>query len=226
MANHLDLEEQEQIDQLKHFWNTWGTVISSILVVVFGSVALWNGYNFWQSREALQASALLNAVQNSKQIDDKARLEQAFVDIRSKYASTTQAAQSGLVAAKFEIEKNNPDAVQADLEWIAAHASDEGYKAIAQLRLASLLIEKKSYELAMKHLAGKFPVQFDAVVADRKGDVFSLQNKKQEAIAEYLQAYAKIIDRENYRRLLEVKLNALGVAPDTLVDLKLVGVNN
>lgn len=226
MANHLDLEEQEQIDQLKHFWNTWGTVISSILVVVFGSVALWNGYNFWQSREALQASALLDAVQNSKQIDDKARLEQAFVDIRSKYASTTQAAQSGLVAAKFEIEKNNPDAVQADLEWIAAHASDEGYKAIAQLRLASLLIEKKSYELAMKHLAGKFPVEFDAVVADRKGDVFSLQNKKQEAIAEYLQAYAKIIDRENYRRLLEVKLNALGVAPNTLVDLKLVGVNN
>ena len=24
MAKHLDLEEQEQIDALKHFWNTWG----------------------------------------------------------------------------------------------------------------------------------------------------------------------------------------------------------
>ena len=23
--NHLDLEEQEQLDQIKHFWNTWGT---------------------------------------------------------------------------------------------------------------------------------------------------------------------------------------------------------
>lgn len=226
MANHLDIEEQEQIDQLKHFWNTWGTIISSVLVVVFGSVALWNGYNFWKSREALQASALLDAVQNSKQIDDKARLEQAFIDIRSKYASTTQAGQSGLVAAKFGIEKNNPDTVQADLEWIANNASDDGYKTIAQLRLASLLIEKKSYELAIKHLSGKFPLEFDAVVADRKGDILSLQNKKQEAIVEYSQAYAKITDRENYRRLLEVKLNALGVDPKNLVGLKLVGVNN
>src|SRR5256885_5645964 len=28
MANHFDLEEQEQIEQLKHFWNTWGTLIT------------------------------------------------------------------------------------------------------------------------------------------------------------------------------------------------------
>ncbi len=226
MANHLDLEEQEQIDQLKHFWNTWGAIISSILVVVFGSVALWNGYNFWQSREALQASALLDAVQNSKKIDDKARLEQAFVDISSKYTSTTQAGQSGFVATKFKITKNDLDAAQADLDWISNHASDEGYKAIAQLRLVSILIEKKSYDLAIAKLSGKFPLEFDAVIADRKGDVLLLQNKKQEAIAEYLQAYAKTVDRENYKRLLEVKLNALGVAAETLPNLKLAGVTN
>ena len=62
MANHLDLEEQEQLDQLKHFWNNWGTIISFVLVVVFGSVAAWNGYQFWQNREALHAASLLNAI--------------------------------------------------------------------------------------------------------------------------------------------------------------------
>ena len=40
MATHLDLEEQEQLDQLKHFWNQWGTPITSVLVVVLGSFAV------------------------------------------------------------------------------------------------------------------------------------------------------------------------------------------
>ena len=62
MANHLDLEEQEQLDQLKHFWNTWGTLISSVVLVVAGSAAAWNGYQYWQNRQATQAAALFDAV--------------------------------------------------------------------------------------------------------------------------------------------------------------------
>ena len=223
MASHLDLEEQEQLDQLKHFWGTWGALISSILVVVFGSVAIWNGYQFWQNREALQAAALLNAVDGAGQIGDKKRLEQAFIDIRSKYASTIQAGQAGLMVAKVEVEKGNLDAAQSALEWVAGYASDDGYKAIAQLRLASILMEKKSYDEALQHLSGKFPVEFDSIVADRKGDLLTLQNKKQEAIAEYSRSYASLSDGTEYRRLLEVKLNGLGVQPPVVADLTAAG---
>src|SRR5258708_22261523 len=51
MANHFDLEEQEQIEQLKHFWNTWGTLITGVLVVIFVGFAGWNGYQYWRSEE-------------------------------------------------------------------------------------------------------------------------------------------------------------------------------
>jgi predicted negative regulator of RcsB-dependent stress response len=34
MATHLDLEEQEQLDQLKHFWNQYGNLITWVLVIV------------------------------------------------------------------------------------------------------------------------------------------------------------------------------------------------
>ena len=44
MAKHLDLEEQEQLDQLKHFWSRYGTLITGVLVVVLGAFAAWNGY--------------------------------------------------------------------------------------------------------------------------------------------------------------------------------------
>ena len=213
MANQLDLEEQEQLDQLKHFWNTWGTLISSVLVVVFGALAAWNGYQFWQNRQATQASALFDAVEVAVQTGDHTRVEQAFGDIRGKYAGTVQAAQAGLLVAKLEMEKNQPDAAKAALEWTAKNASDEGYRAIARLRLASVLLEQKAYDAALQTLSEKFPLEMHAVVADRKGDVLLLQGKNTEAAAEYSSAYAAISDSVEYRRLVEVKLNALGIKP-------------
>lgn len=213
MANQLDLEEQEQLDQLKHFWNTWGTLISSVLVVVFGALAAWNGYQFWQNRQATQASALFDAVEVAVQTGDHTRVEQAFGDIRGKYAGTVQAAQAGLMVAKLEMEKNQPDAAKAALEWTAKNASDEGYRAIARLRLASVLLEQKAYDAALQTLSEKFPLEMHAVVADRKGDVLLLQGKNTEAAAEYSSAYAAFSDSVEYRRLVEVKLNALGIKP-------------
>jgi hypothetical protein len=41
----------------------------------------------------------------------------------------------------------------------------------------------------------------------------SLQGKKAEARAEYEKAYKELDERAEYRRLVEVKLNALGVDP-------------
>lgn len=213
MANQLDLEEQEQLDQLKHFWNTWGTLISSVLVVVFGALAAWNGYQFWQNRQATQASALFDAVEVAVQTGDQTRVEQAFGDIRDKYAGTVQAAQAGLMVAKLEMEKNQPDAAKAALEWTAKNTSDEGYRAIARLRLASVLLEQKAYDAALQTLSEKFPLEMHAVVADRKGDVLLLQGKNTEAAAEYSSAYAAFSDSVEYRRLVEVKLNALGIKP-------------
>ena len=51
MAQHLDLEEQEQLAQFKHFWNKYGNLITWSLIVVLGSFAGWNGWNHWQNRQ-------------------------------------------------------------------------------------------------------------------------------------------------------------------------------
>ena len=53
-------------------------------------------------------------------------------------------------------------------------------------------------------------------MADRRGDVYNLQGKKAEAKAEYEKAYKGFDERTEYRRLVEVKLSALGVDPKQL----------
>jgi predicted negative regulator of RcsB-dependent stress response len=213
MANHLDLEEQEQLDQLKHFWNTWGTLISSLALLVFGSIAAWNGYQYWQNRQATQAAALFDAVDVASSTGDQARMEQAFGDLRSKYSGTTQTAQAGLILAKTLLDVGNIKGAREALTWVAEKANDDGYKALARLRLSSVLMDLKELDEALKQVSGSFPAEFEAVVADRKGDILMLQGKPDQAVAEYRRAFKAFDDRVEYRRLVEVKLNALGVHP-------------
>ncbi len=212
MANHFDLEEQEQLDQIKHFWNTWGTLISGVLIVVFGAIAAWNGYQYWQNRQASQAAALSDAMDSAVASADPARIEQVFGDLKSRYAGTAQTGQAGLLAAKALFDAGKLDAAKSVLQWLVQNASDDGYKALARLRLAGVLIDEKAYDEAMKQLSGSVPAGFEAAFADRKGDVLALQGKKAEAVAEYQAAYKGFDERVDYRRLVEVKLNALGGA--------------
>ena len=43
-TQHLDLEEQEQLDQIKAFWRKWGNAITWFLIVILGSYAAYNGW--------------------------------------------------------------------------------------------------------------------------------------------------------------------------------------
>jgi predicted negative regulator of RcsB-dependent stress response len=140
-------------------------------------------------------------------------MEQAFGDLRSKYAGTTQTAQAGLMLAKSMLDAGNVQGAKEALTWVAEKAGDDGYKALARLRLSSVLMDLKELDEALKQVSGSFPAQFEAVVADRKGDILMLQGKQDQAIAEYSRAFKAFDDRVEYRRLVEVKLNALGVRP-------------
>ena len=214
MANHLDLEEQEQLDQLKHFWATWGTLISSLLTIVLLGLAGWNGYQFWQARQATQASALYDAIEAAAAAKDGQRLAQAFSDMRAKHSGTPQASQAGLLVAKVQQEVGKLDLAKEALNWVASSGSDEGYKAIGRIRLSSVLIAQGEYDQALAQLAPDFPPEFRAAIADRKGDIFSLLGKRDEAIAQYKLAYKDFEPSVEYRRLVEIKLNAMGVRPE------------
>lgn len=215
MANQLDLEEQEQLDQLKHFWKQYGNAISWALIVVLGAFASWNVYQYWQRSQAAQAAAMFDEVERVVKSADAARIDRVFGDIKSKFGSTTYAQQAGLLVAKQYYTAGNAQGAKSALTWVAENATDSGYQALAKLRLASVLMESKAFDEALKQLGGSYPANFEALVADRKGDILVLQGKKAEALVEYRKAYKSFDESTEYRRLVEVKLNSLGVDPQT-----------
>ncbi len=215
MAKHLDLEEQEQLAELKHFWKQYGDRITWALLLVLGAVAAWNGYHYWQRSQAAQAAVMYDEVERAVQSGEMPRLDRALGDMKERYGGTAFAQQAGLLAAKTYYDKGNVDAARSALSWVAGKSSDPGYQAIANLRLAGLLLEAKAYDEALKALSGSFSSDFAALAADRRGDILMAQGKKAEARSEYEKAYKAMDGRTEYRRLVEVKLNALGVNPAT-----------
>lgn len=210
MAKHLDLEQQEQLDEIKHFWKQYGDLITWVLIAVFGAIAAWNGYQYWQRNQSAQASVLFEEVERAVQGGDAAKIDRTLADMNERFASTSYAQQAGLLAAKAYHDKGNLEASRAALTTVADKSPDAGYQAVAKLRLAGLLIEKKSYDEALKVLDASFTKAFAGLAADRRGDVLSLQGQKPEARAEYSKALQAFDDQADYRRLVEVKLNALG----------------
>ena len=217
MAKHLDLEEQEQLAELKHFWARYGNLITWVLIAVFGTVAAWNGYQYWQGRQSSQASVMYDEVDRAVLSGDMPRIERSLADMKDRFGGTAYAEQAGLLAAKTYFEKGNVDAAKASLKWVADKANDAGFQSVAKLRLAGILMETKAYDEALTALTGSFPKDFAPLASDRRGDVLLLQGKKAEARAEYEKAYKGLDERTEYRRLVEVKLNALGVDPVAVV---------
>ena len=65
MATHLDLDEQEQLDDLKHFWKRWGNLITWLLIGILSSYAGWMGWQAWQSKQSAQSAALFDTVERA-----------------------------------------------------------------------------------------------------------------------------------------------------------------
>jgi len=214
MASPLDLEEQEQLDELKHFWKRWGDLITWVLIVVLGGYAAWMGWQSYSTKQAAQAAALYDTVERSAIGGDIALLDRSVADIKDKFASTTYAQQAALLAARVYNDKDRKADAKAQLTWVVDKASDEGYQALARLRLASLLIEDKAYDEARKQLTAKTPEAFAPLMADRLGDLAMLQAQPAQAVQHYKYAWKGFEPNAEYRRLVAVKLAALGADPE------------
>jgi predicted negative regulator of RcsB-dependent stress response len=213
MSSHLDLEEQEQLDELKHFWKQYGNAITWFLIAIMGSYVAWNGYQYWERQQSSKASALFDEVERSAVSGDAAKLERSWNDMKERFPGTTFAAQSALLAAKVFQQTEKTEAAKSALVWASEHASDEASAQLARLRLANLQASQKSYEDALKTLSKPFQPAFAGLASDVQGDIAVAQNKPQEAIKAYSDAWSKLEDNPEYRRLVAAKLNALGVDP-------------
>ena len=215
MATQLNLEEQEQLDSLKAFWNKQGSLITWTLVLVLGGFAGWNGWNYWQREQAVKAGAMFEDLDRAAAAGDAEKTARVFADMQQRFPKVSITQQGGLTAAKLQVDKGQADAAKASLTWVAENGAEEEIRSIARLRLAAVLADAKQFDEALKVLEASKSPEFTALVADRRGDVLMAQGKTDDARNAWQAAYAAMDVKVDYRRLIEAKLTSIGAAPGT-----------
>jgi predicted negative regulator of RcsB-dependent stress response len=213
MANTLDLQEQEQLDDLKAFWKRYGNLITWVITAALLAFASWNAWGWYQRDQAAKAGAMFEELDKAAAAGDVERAGRVFNDMKERFPGTTLTQQAGLLAAKLQFDKGQAETAQASLGWVADKAGEDEYRSIARLRLAGLQLDAKQYDAALKTLEAVTAKEFAALAADRRGDVLLAQGKKDEARSAYQTAWAAMDPKIDYRRLIEAKLTALAAPP-------------
>ena len=205
-----DLEEQEQIDALKHFWREHGRLIIAAVIAFAVGVGGTQGWKYYKRNQAEQASLEFVKLEDAVGKGDVNEIRNVAGDIIADYASTPYAAMAALVVAQTEREAGNLDAAAQRLEWVVDNARSVEVQTIARLRLAAVLLDQEQYEAALQALDHDVTQAFVGTFADLRGDVLVAQDKNAEARAQYERALEESKDNSAWRDVVQLKLDALG----------------
>ena len=213
----LDLEEQEQLDQLKAFWQKYRNLITGVLTVALFAYAAYSGYGWWRNSQALEASKLYETMISAVAKGYQEQTLRAANDLQKDFARTPYAAMSSLIAARIAADAGDSAKAIDYLRWASKNASNDGYLALAKLRLVTQLIEQggeKDFAEADQILKETPVAGFEALWLERRGDWYLAQKKNAEAKKSYEDAWKALNQAKEFpeeaRRLLKVKLDAVG----------------
>src|SRR5215467_5093919 len=204
-----DLEEQEQLAELKAWWKENGARVTLAALVVAAGVAVWKGWGLYQASQAAQAAVLYDTLQKAARANDLKATRETSGSILENYPRSAYAPLAALVSAKVLFQAGDLKTARAQLQWVVEHAKSDEIRAIASLRLASVLLDDKEPDAALKVLDANPHAGFEALYAAERGDILMVQKKREEARAAYKAALEKA-EPGPLREGLRLKLEALG----------------
>ena len=203
------MQEQEQLEALKAWWKDNRNYILAGVLIATVAMGGWRGWQYYQDKQSGDAARLYAEFTRQLGSKDAKRINDAAAAITGKFASSSYASRASLLAAQANEQGKDMTQARSHLQWVIDHAGEAGLKAVAQLRLASLMLDEKNHAEAMKLLEAEHPASFDGLYADLRGDVLSAQGKNEEAGRAYQMAIDKTDARSMYRSLIQIKVDAL-----------------
>jgi predicted negative regulator of RcsB-dependent stress response len=207
-----DLEEQEQIAELKSWWKEYGTLVMVGVAACAVSFAGFNGWRYYQHSQATAAVSLYQQLNDAERAADHKKVRDIAGKLTGQYGSTTYGAYAALSAARASFQMGDLAGAKAHLQWAIDNAGEAELRDVARLRLAGVLLDDKKPEEALKLLDTKPVEPLAGLYADLRGDILFAQEKRGEARKAYQEALDKSEAGSAYRAVIQLKLDSLGDA--------------
>ena len=190
MSGSYDFEEQERLAELKAWWEDNRWYVLGAVIAALAAFAGYRGWQYWTASQEADAASMYRPVAEATKANDDKRLKDSAQAIIAKHPRSFYASESALILAKKAFDANNLDEARKQLEWVMTNGVEE-HRGVARIRLASVLLDQKKYDEALKVLDGSNDAAFAAMAADVRGDVMLAQGRMDEARSAYKQAVEK-----------------------------------
>lgn len=208
----FDLQEQEQIAELKAWWAKWGKFLVALVVALAVGFIGQYGWKAYRKSQAATAASLYATVEQAFRSKDATKTRAAADAMSQQLAGHALSSRAMLLAAKLAYDAQDLAKARSALEWVLAHAKEDGLLDVARLRLAAVQLDQKEYDAALGTLEKPQSSGFDSLFANARGDVLASKGDSAGARKAYEQALAVLEKDAPARDLIEVKLSALGAA--------------
>lgn len=183
--------EEEQLAQIKEWWQRNGM---PLLLGAVLALALVFGWQFWQKHQLNQAHGasslyqqLLNAALDSGEVDS-AEVARLGGLLQKEFAGTHYAQYGSLFVAKVAVETGRLDEAASELQRVVDKPADATLGELARQRLARVLAAQDKAEDALKLLEGEADKAFAASREELKGDLLVQLGRVDDAQAAYTKA--------------------------------------
>lgn len=206
----FDLEEQEQLAELKAWWKDHGTYVVLAIAACAVALAGYQGWRHYRHSQAAAAAALYAQLDEADRARDRNKVRDLAAQLAGNYGSTPYGALGAMAAARVSFESGDLADAKTRLAWALEHAREDAVKDVARLRLAAVLLDEKNYPEALKTLDSKPPDAMAGLYADLRGDILVAMGNHAEARNAYQLALDKSEGGSPYRATVQLKLDALG----------------
>jgi len=215
--------EEEQLENVKRFWQDYGT---PILLGITIALASFGGWNWWQKQRLTQAAAASAVFQDMLVASQRLQLNPADTaantdvqrharTLKEEHAGTPFAQNAALLLARQSVDRDDYADAEKQLRWVLDSKPSEGVRVLALTRLARVLAAQGKHDAALALLASEKSPGFEPTLQELRGDILQAQGKSEEARQAYLAAAEALRARDEQRPLLELKMADVGLAPLT-----------
>ncbi len=200
--------EEQQVEALKNWWKENGIAVISGVALGIAALSGWRGWDWYQEKQAEEASDMFANVQEAVIKNDAESLQVQSDTLRANYKSTPYAVLASLYEAKTQTEQGDLAAAAESLRWVIDHSSQDAVQNIARIRLARVLVADNKLDEAAATINRNLPKAYSSLVNEIRGDIFFAKGELEQA----KQAYDQALESADASSVefLQMKRNDLG----------------